>query len=214
MSLLNSSMNIAVFVSGRGSNFSAILNAIQQGTLPARVSLLISNNSSAGAIEIAHEHAIPAYHISQQQFADEELFVNKLLCVLDDHNTDLIALAGYMKKIPVRVIQAYRNRILNIHPALLPGFGGKGMYGHFVHESVIASGAKFSGATVHLVDEEYDRGHIVLQGVVPVEEHDTPATLAAKILKVEHKIYSEALRAFAEQRVRFSERAVWIQSPN
>ena len=134
-----------------------------------------------------------------------------MLATLRDHNVELIALAGYMKMIPVSVIRAYRNKILNVHPALLPAFGGKGMYGPHVHRAVLASGAKVSGATVHLVDEEYDHGPIVLQKAVAVEFSDTPETLAAKVLKIEHEIFPAALKAFAEQRVSLRERIVWIQ---
>ncbi|MBI3788869.1 MAG: phosphoribosylglycinamide formyltransferase, partial [Ignavibacteriales bacterium] len=207
-------MNIAVFASGRGSNLQAILNAIHQGFLPARVTVVLSNNSNAGALEIARLHKIPAVHLSQIQFPSEDAYVETMLAVLQQHGVELIALAGYMKKLPRRVIENFQNRILNIHPALLPAFGGKGMYGHYVHEAVIASGATFSGATVHLVDEEYDRGPIVMQQTVPVEKTDTPETLAAKILHIEHKLYVEALKAFAEQRVVIKERNVWIHSHN
>lgn len=203
-------MNIGVFASGRGSNFQAILNAIQQDLLPARVTLVVSNKGGAGALEIARTHSLPAVHLSLKQFPDEVFFASAMLDALMKHNVQVIALAGYLKKIPSIVVRQYRNRILNIHPALLPSFGGAGMYGHYVHEAVIASGAKLSGATVHLVDEEYDRGPIVLQKAVPVEEHDTPETLAAKVLKIEHEIYPLALKAFAEQRVTINERSVWI----
>ena len=203
-------MNIGVFASGRGSNFQSILSAIQQDLLPARVTLVVSNRGDAGALEIARTHSLPAVHLSQQHFPDEASFASAMLDALTKHNVQIIALAGYLKKIPSIVVRQYRNRILNIHPALLPSFGGAGMYGHFVHEAVIASGAKLSGATVHLVDEEYDRGAIVLQKAVPVEEHDTPETLAAKVLKIEHEIYPLALKAFAEQRVTINERSVWI----
>lgn len=205
-------MNIGVFASGRGSNFKAILNAIQQGLLPARVTLLVSNKADAGAFEVARAHAIPAIHLSQRQFPSEEVYVESLLKVLEAHRVELIALAGYLKKVPTRVIQEYRNKILNVHPALLPAFGGNGMYGSHVHEAVIASGVKVSGATVHIVDEEYDRGPIVLQRAVQVSIDDTPKSLAAKVLKVEHEIYPEALRAFAEQRIHFRERTAWISS--
>ncbi|MEK6755287.1 MAG: phosphoribosylglycinamide formyltransferase [Bacteroidota bacterium] len=203
-------MNIGVFASGRGSNFQAILNAIQRGILPARVTLLLSNKSDAGALEIARSNGIPTIHLSQKQFPDEESFAAKMLNVLRGHDVHLIALAGYLKKIPTVVVRAYRNKILNIHPALLPLFGGPGMYGHHVHEAVIASGMKVSGATVHLVDEEYDRGLIVLQRSVPVEEHDTAETLAAKVLTIEHEIYPQAIKAFVENRVLIKERSVWI----
>lgn len=207
-------MNIAVFASGRGSNLRAILNAIHQGFLPARVTVVLSNNSNAGALEIARLHQVPAVHLSQIQFPSEDAYVEKMLAVLQQHEVELIALAGYMKKLPLRVIENFRNKILNIHPALLPAFGGKGMYGHYVHEAVIASGANFSGATVHLVDEEYDRGPIVVQQTLPVEKTDTPDTLAAKVLQIEHTLYVEALKAFAEHRVVIKERNVWIHSHN
>jgi phosphoribosylglycinamide formyltransferase 1 len=203
-------MNIGVFASGRGSNFQAILSAIELGNLPARVTVLVSNKGDAGAFEIAHSRSIPAVHLSQKQFTDEALYGTAMLALLKSHNVEFIALAGYLKKIPVVVVREYRHRILNIHPALLPSFGGQGMYGHHVHEAVLASGAKISGATVHLVDEEYDRGPIVLQKTVAVEEHDTPDTLAAKVLKIEHEIYPLALKAFAEDRVTTHGRSVWI----
>jgi len=203
-------MNIGVFASGRGSNFQAILDAIHQRVLTARVSLLLSNKSDAGALEIARAHHIPAIHLSQKQFADEPSFAAAMMRLLKEHDVQIIALAGYLKKIPVSVVREYRNRILNIHPALLPSFGGHGMYGHFVHEAVIASGAKLSGATVHLVDEEYDRGPIVLQKSVPVERGDTPESLAARVLHVEHEIFPLALQAFVENRVIINERSAWI----
>ena len=203
-------MNIAVFASGRGSNFQAILNAIQHRLLPARVCAVISNNSSAGALDFARAQRIPAIHLSQRQFSTEEAYVEKLLRTLKDHNTELIALADYMKKLPPRVVQQFRNRILNIHPALLPAHGGPGMYGMHVHEAVIASGETISGATVHLVDEEYDRGPIVLQKTVSVKPGDTPEQLAERVLAVEHEIYPLALKAFAEDRVRIEGKTVHI----
>ena len=204
-------MNIAVFASGRGSNFQAILNALHRGFLPATVTLFVSNNAGAGAFEIARSHNIPALHLSRHQFSSEEAYITAMLATLRDHRVELIALAGYMKLIPAPVIRAFRNKILNVHPALLPAFGGKGMYGRHVHQAVLDSGVKVSGATVHLVDEEYDRGPIVLQKAVAVEPSDTPETLAAKVLKIEHEIYPAVLTAFAERRVSFHERIVWIQ---
>ena len=204
-------MNIGVFASGRGSNFQAILSSIERGILPARVTVLLSNRSDAGAFEIANAYSIPTIHLSQKRFADEALYAAAMLDVLRGHNVELIALAGYLKKIPTIVVREFRHRILNIHPALLPSFGGQGMYGHHVHEAVLASGAKVSGATVHLVDEEYDRGPIVLQKTVAVDEHDTPETLAARVLMVEHEIYPLALKAFAENRATTHGRSVWIR---
>lgn len=204
-------MNIAVFASGRGSNFQAILNAIDDGRLPARVALLVSNNSKAGALELARSRKIPAMHLNQKQYSSEDMYEERLLELLERHGVELIALAGYMKRIPVKVIDRYKNRILNIHPALLPAFGGAGMYGIHVHEAVLASGARTTGATVHIVDEEYDEGPIVMQKAVDVLSGDTPETLAARVLLVEHEIYPKAIAAFASKRVRIEGRNVWIQ---
>jgi phosphoribosylglycinamide formyltransferase-1 len=193
-------LRIAALGSGRGSNFKAILSAIQEKKIPAaRICLVISNNSSAGILEIARASSLPAIHLSQKQYPSEELFVEALLTLLRKHQISLIVLAGYMKRIHPRVISTYRNRILNIHPALLPKFGGKGMYGHHVHEAVIRAGEKVSGATVHFVDEVYDHGPVVLQRSIPVEPEDTPETLAAKVLKIEHQLYPEAIRLIAEE---------------
>jgi len=203
-------MNIAVFASGRGSNVQAILKAIQDGRLPASVCLLISNNSSAGALEIARTAGIPALHRSLRQFPTQESFDDDLLATLEDHHVDLIALAGYMKKLSPGIISRYRNRIVNIHPALLPAFGGPGMYGIHVHEAVLRSGAKISGVTVHVVDEEYDHGLIVAQETVRVDPADTPESLAAKVLRLEHDLYPRVLAAFAEDRVRIEGATVWI----
>lgn len=203
-------MNIAVFASGRGSNFEAILNAIQRGMLPARVVVLVSNKSSAGAMELARAHGIPAVHMSLQQFPGEEEYVERLLAVLKEHKAEFIALAGYLKKIPPRVTERFRNRIVNIHPALLPKFGGAGMYGIHVHEAVLAAGENITGATVHIVDEEYDRGAIIMQRTVNVAPGDTPETLAARVLTIEHELYPEALRAFAEGRVDINGTTAWI----
>jgi phosphoribosylglycinamide formyltransferase-1 len=205
-------MNIAVFASGRGSNFQAILNAIDAGVLPARVTVLISDKSDAGALEIAHGRGIATSHLSQKLFPSEEALAEAMLNVLSKQRAEYIALAGYLKKIPVQVVRRYRNHIVNIHPALLPSFGGAGMYGHYVHKAVIASGVKVSGATVHLVDEEYDRGPIVMQKTVQVAPDDTPDSLAAKVLIIEHEIYPFVLRAFAEERVNIEGKKAWITS--
>lgn len=204
-------LNIAVFASGRGSNFHAILDAISTGGIPnAHVVLAVSNNSEAGALAVARENGIPAIHLSEKQFASEGLFAEAMIGVLKNNRVNFIALAGYMKRLPSAVIRMFPGRIVNIHPALLPAFGGKGMYGIHVHEAVIASGSKRSGATVHIVDEEYDHGPIVLQREVDVAESDTPESLARKILPLEHRIYPEAIRLFAEGRVEVNGRTVTI----
>ena len=199
---LNRSLNIAVFGSGRGSNFQAILTAIQQGKISnATIRIVISNNSTAGILEIARASGIPTEHISEKKFSREQEFVEYLLATLRKHDVNFILLAGYMKRVPQRIISEFKNRIINIHPALLPKFGGVGMFGMHVHEAVIAAKEKFSGATVHIVDEEYDHGAIALQKTVEVAPDDTAETLAAKVLKIEHEIYPEALKMFAEGKV-------------
>jgi formyltetrahydrofolate-dependent phosphoribosylglycinamide formyltransferase len=195
-------LNIVVFGSGRGSNFKAVLDAIADGSIPAaHISLVISNNATAGILDIARSRTIPALHISQKQFETESSFVAALLETLQSHGTDLVVLAGYMKRLPPQVVHAYRNRIINIHPALLPRFGGHGMYGIHVHAAVLAAQETVSGATVHLVDEEYDRGPILLQQTVPVLPDDTPEILAARVLLVEHRLLPDAVRLFSEGRV-------------
>ena len=180
-------MNIGVFASGRGSNFQAILDAIHQRILTASVSLLLSNKSDAGALEIARAHHIPAVHVSQKQFSDEPSFAAAMVRLLKEHDVQIIALAGYLKKIPIPVVREYRNRILNIHPALLPKFGGKGMYGRHVHQAVIDAGEKESGISIHYVNEKFDEGKIVFQMKCEVGLHETAETLAEKVRELEHK---------------------------
>ena len=205
-----SNLQLGIFASGRGSNFAAIYQAIQEGRLGADVRLVLSNNPSSGALEFAQQQGIPTVVVNRNQFETRDAFVRSMLEALHSHGVQFIVLAGYMKKIPEEVIDAYTNRIANIHPALLPSFGGKGMYGHFVHEAVLAHGCKVSGATVHLVDHVYDRGPIVAQRCVPVKSNDTPDTLAARVLEQEHQIFPEALQWFAENRITIRDRVVYI----
>jgi phosphoribosylglycinamide formyltransferase 1 len=183
-------MRVAVAVSGRGSNLEALLRALGDDA-PARVVLVVSNRADAAALARAREHGVPAEVLSQPADATE------WLDRLEHHRVDLLVLAGYLKLVPAAVIARYRDRILNVHPALLPAFGGRGMYGHRVHEAVLASGARESGATVHLVDEVYDRGRILAQGRVAVLPGDTAETLAARVLSVEHRLLPAAVLAAA-----------------
>ena len=156
-------LRVAVFGSGRGSNFNAIQQAIRNGSLPhVNIAVVISNNGDAGILELARSFDIPALHLSSRQFPNEDAYVEALLTALRERGVNFIVLAGYMKRLHPRIIEAFRNRVINIHPALLPKFGGKGMYGEHVHRAVLASGDRESGASVHLVDEEYDRGPVVL----------------------------------------------------
>ena len=203
-------LRIAVFASGRGSNFEAILNNIKKGELDASIVVFISNKKNAGAFDIARANNIPAYFVSTKEFPEQEQFDLRILEILETHNANFIVLAGYLKMIGKNVVRKFKNRILNIHPALLPSFGGKGMFGHHVHEAVLNYGCKVSGVTVHLVDESYDTGPPVIQRCVPVMDDDTPETLAARVLKTEHQVFTEALKYFAEGRVKVSGRRVKI----
>lgn len=208
--MADASLRCAVFASGGGTNFQAILDAIDQGDLPATVTVCVSNTPSAGALDRATDHDVPASVVDPDAFSTAEAFGEALIETLDAHDVTFAALAGYTRKIPRNVVDAYRGRMTNIHPALLPAFGGKGMYGMRVHEAVLDYGAHWSGATVHLVDEEYDHGPIVLQEPVPVYPDDTPDDLAARVLTVEHRLYPEALRLFAQDRITMDGRTVRI----
>jgi phosphoribosylglycinamide formyltransferase 1 len=183
-------MRVAVAVSGRGSNLQALLRALGPGA-PARVVLVLSDRPDAGGLERAREYGVPAEVLSDPADAAQ------WLTQLERHRTELVVLAGYLKLVPAPVIARFRDRILNVHPALLPAFGGKGMYGHRVHQAVLASGARESGATVHLVDEAYDRGPVLAQVRVPVLPDDTPDRLAARVLEVEHRLLPAAVLAAA-----------------
>jgi phosphoribosylglycinamide formyltransferase 1 len=183
-------MRVAVAVSGRGSNLEALLRALGADA-PAQVVLVVSNRADAAALDRAREHGVPAEVLSQP--ADAAEWLDRLA----RHRVDLLVLAGYLKLVPAAVISRYRDRILNVHPALLPAFGGRGMYGHHVHQAVLASGTRESGATVHLVDEVYDRGRILAQARVPVLPGDTADTLAARVLGVEHRLLPAVVLAAA-----------------
>ena len=195
-------LKLGVLASGRGSNFAALVAAIQQRRLTATVRVLISNKEDAGALAIAQQNGIPALFLSPKAFASTEHYDDEIARTFIKYNVNFVVLAGYLRLLSVDFIRTYTNRIINIHPALLPAFGGKGMYGIHVHEAVLAHGCKVSGVTLHLVDEIFDHGPIILQRCVPVLADDTPETLAARVLVQEHQIYAEALQLFAEGRVK------------
>ncbi len=182
-------MRLAVFASGGGSNLQAILDC---GDI--NVTVCISNNANAKALARAHARGVETLVLNPGTFASEDVYAAHLLCELQSRRVNTVALAGYMRKIPASVVAAFRGRILNIHPSLLPAFGGKGMYGIHVHRAVLESGARQSGATVHFVDEEYDTGPILLQEKVPIHPDDTPESLAQRVLSVEHTLFPRALR--------------------
>ncbi|TCD47601.1 phosphoribosylglycinamide formyltransferase [Chlorobium sp. N1] len=189
----NPKRRLAVFCSGTGSNFVALHRAVAERGLGAEFVLCVSNRSQCGAMEFARGEGIETLHISEKQFDGPEAFALSMLQALRSRGVETVLLAGYMRKIPEEVTRAYRGNILNIHPALLPKFGGEGMYGIHVHTAVLKAGERESGATVHFVDEEYDRGEILLQGRVPVMAGDTPEVLAARVLECEHRLYPDAL---------------------
>jgi phosphoribosylglycinamide formyltransferase-1 len=184
-------MRVAVALSGRGSNLEALLRALPPGS-PAAVVLVLSNHASAGGLEIAQARGIRSALLSDP--ADASVWLD----ALREARADLLVLAGYLKLVPAGVVERWRGRIINVHPALLPDFGGPGMYGHHVHEAVLRSGVRESGASVHLVDEVYDRGDLLAQERVPVLPGDTPDTLAALVLAVEHRILPAVVLAAAE----------------
>jgi phosphoribosylglycinamide formyltransferase-1 len=185
-------LRVAVLASGHGSNLQALLDGLAEPASPARVTLVISNRVAAGALERARRAGVPAATI-----AEDGQDAARLLALLAEHDTGLVVLAGYLKKVPEAVVAAYRGRMLNVHPALLPTFGGAGMYGRRVHEAVLASGARITGVTVHLVDEQFDHGTILAQWPVPVRPGDSADALAARVLEVEHRLLPAVVRAFA-----------------
>lgn len=179
---------LTVFASGSGTNFQAIIDAVEQEELDATITGLITSRDQIGALARANRAGIPSKVIKPGHFRTEEGFAEALLEALKTFDPDLIVLAGYTVKIPGSVIRKYPDRILNIHPSLLPRYGGKGFYGMRVHEAVLRAGDNESGCTVHLVDEEYDRGRILAQRKVPVLSDDTPEELAHRVLEQEHQI--------------------------
>ncbi|MDR1928922.1 MAG: phosphoribosylglycinamide formyltransferase [Endomicrobium sp.] len=188
--------NLAILVSGNGSNMKSIINSTKYGILKgfAKVVLVISNNPSAYALERIKTEQIKSVCIEIKNFKNENEFNDKILNELKSMEIDIVCLAGYLKKINKKIIITYKGKILNVHPALLPKFGGKGMYGNRVHKAVIMSNAKKSGATVHLVEGDYDIGKIILQKEIKILKTDTYQNVAKKVLSIEHHIYPKAIK--------------------
>ena len=194
-------IKLGFLASGRGSNMLAILNDCKAGKLDADPVVVISNNAGAGALEYACDAGIPAFHLSSATHEDESVLDDAITDTLKSNAVDWVILAGYMKKIGPKLLEEFQGKIFNIHPSLLPKHGGKGMFGLHVHESVLASGDTETGVTIHLVDGEYDQGRILAQEKIPVEADDTPEVLAARVLKLEHQLYSETLQGVIEGRI-------------
>ena len=195
--------NIAIFASGNGSNFISIYNSIKKGSINGRIGLLISNRAESGAVRFAAEKNIQTKILSKDIISSKKKYINFLKYHLKNYETDLIILAGYLKIIPKEIISIYKHKILNIHPSLLPKYGGKGFYGIKVHEQVINAKEKHSGATVHFVDEIYDNGPIIAQHRVHVSNDETAKSLSKKVLEIEHKLFPYVVKKICENKVKF-----------
>jgi len=190
-------LRVAVLLSGSGTSLENLFEHIEQRGLPARVVCVIASRENAGGLARAEKRGVPARAIPRKKFADVRSFNDALHAELAKHDVQLVACLGFLSIFEPR--ERYRGRAINVHPALIPAFSGKGMYGHHVHEAVLARGCKVTGATVHLVDDEYDHGPILAQRAVEVREDDTPETLAARVQAVERELVPEVVRAIAER---------------
>lgn len=205
-------LKIGVLVSGGGTNLQAIIDEIEKGTMgDTKISFVISNNKNAYALERAKKHQIPAEAISPKDFENRDAFNQALVERIDSYGVDLIVLAGCLLIIPPQLIEKYRNRIINIHPSLIPSFCGKGYYGLHVHEKVLERGVKVTGATVHFVDEGTDTGPIILQKAVMVHQDDTPEILQRRVMEeAEWKILPQAIAMIAKGIVSVKDGHVYI----
>lgn len=207
-------LQVAVMVGthGRGSNMQALIDASKSGTITADIRLVVGTRFDAPAMLRAREAGVETLEVRRPVSEADASYSELLISTFKSAGIGLICLAGYMQLLPPDLVALYRGRIMNVHPGLLPLFGGKGMYGERVHQAALDAGVKVSGCTVHFVDEEYDSGPIILQRTVPVLEGDTAATLAARVLPEEHRAYAEAVGLFADGRIQIDGRRVLIQS--
>lgn len=194
-------IRLAVLASHEGTTLQAVIDACAAGELDAEIVLVVSNNSTAGALRRAQASAIPTMHISGTTHGSETQADSALLTALQDQNIDWLLLLGYMKKLGNQTLNVYSGRILNTHPARLPKFGGKGFFGRAVHEAVIAAAEKESGATIHLVEKDYDTGPIIAQSLVPVESNDTAETLEARVKGSEQRLILDTLTQIAQHQL-------------
>jgi phosphoribosylglycinamide formyltransferase-1 len=199
-------LRLGVLVSGSGSNLQAIIDRIESGDLSAEIAVTISNKPDAYALQRCHRHGIPTAVVRHQDFPMREDFDRRMIDILNEHAVDLVVMAGFMRVLTGLFLKAFPMKVMNIHPALLPAFPGL-----HVQQQAIDYGVKFSGCTVHFADEGVDTGPVIIQAVVPVLPQDTSATLAARILKEEHRIYPQAIQFFAEGRILLSGRTVGIK---
>lgn len=207
-------IKIGVLISGSGTNLQSLIDNIEQGFVKGEISVVISNKENAYGLERARQHNIDAVFINQKKYESFGKFNDEIIEVLKIHKVDLVILAGYLKILSNKFIETYRNKIINIHPSLIPSFCGKGFYGIHVHEAVIEYGVKVSGATVHFVDEGADTGPIIMQETVEVNYDDNKETLQQKVLKVEHKLLPLAVKYFCEGKLQVKGRKVRIKELN
>lgn len=198
-------LNIAVFASGRGSNFQSIIDSLKAGEIPADIKILISDNQTAGALKRAEREEIENIYINPDHFETKKDYEEELISILEGVNIDLVVLAGYMRILSPLFVKHFKNRIVNIHPSLLPAFRGLD-----AQKQAVDYGVKYSGCTVHFVDQGMDTGPIIMQAVVPVEQDDTADDLADRILKEEHRIYPESIKLIAEDKIIIEGRKVKI----
>jgi phosphoribosylglycinamide formyltransferase-1 len=202
-------LRIAVLLSGSGTSLENLLEHIDSGAVPGRVVVVIASKEKAFGLERARRRGIPAVAVARKQHPEVGAFNDALHAVLADYDVDLVLLLGFLS--PFETRGKFDGRTMNVHPALIPVFCGQGFYGHRVHEAVLEAGVKLTGATVHFVDAEYDHGPIILQEAVPVEDDDTPDSLAARVQAAERRLVPEAVRLFAEGRLTIDGRRVRIQ---
>jgi len=207
-------LNVSVLVSGGGTNLQAIIDRVEDGTLAdVKLVRVISNNRGAYALERAAKHGIPSRCVSPKDYPDRETFYGELIRELKEADTDLVVLAGYLVVIPPQMVDAFENRIINIHPSLIPSFCGTGFYGLKVHEEALRRGVKVTGATVHFVDKGTDTGPIILQKAVEVEEGDDPKTLQLRVMQqAEWELLPRAIGLIAQGRVTVAEGTVRIRT--
>ena len=196
---------IAVLISGGGTNLQAIIDAIEAGTLDARIEIVLSNRADAYGLVRAANHGLPTEVLDHKQYASREAFDQAVVEILRGRGVELVILAGFMRLLSPVFVKAFSNRIMNIHPALLPSFPGL-----HVQKRAVEHGVRFSGCTVHFVNEECDEGPIIIQAVVPVFPGDSEESLAARILRQEHRIYPRAIQLYSEGRLRVEGRRVWV----
>jgi phosphoribosylglycinamide formyltransferase-1 len=209
--VVSDGIRIGVLASGSGTNLQAIMDGCSRGEIRGRVVVVISNNPKARALDRARLAGIPAVAMHHRAFPDRDTFDAKLVEILHSYEVDLVCLAGFMRVLGPSFIRQFPDRIMNIHPALLPAFGGLGMFGDRVHQTVVDSGVRFSGCTIHFANEAPDGGPIILQAVVPVLDSDTAQSLAERVLVEEHRLYPEAVKLFAEGRLQVEGRRVRIR---